>query len=250
MSFLGSKELEEILPTCIDKYSKDRIDNVAYELCLGDEVYLTDSANGKKERLDEKNSQVVIKPGQFALLLTQETLTLPTNILGFISIKFSQKIKGLVNISGFHVDPGFHGKIIFSVYNAGPATIVLDKGQPYFLLWFSQLSSNSSSYSGKHKNQQAISGEQISALNGELASPNSLLKKINDLESKLQYATWIGGLIVAGLISFMLKGALEYSNKDNEVKPEITNLKVDSIASVKVDSILRIKRLGNDTTAR
>jgi len=112
MAFLGKNELKLLLPNCIDNYSENRIDNVAYELCLGNEVYLTDSSSGKKDILDAKNSNVIIKPGQFALLLTQETIKIPTDILAFISIKFSQKIKGLVNISGFHVDPGFEGKII------------------------------------------------------------------------------------------------------------------------------------------
>jgi dCTP deaminase len=153
MAFLGKKELEELLPSCIEGYDVKRIDNVAYELCLGNEVYLTDSTSGKKEILDDKNSQVVIKPGQFALLLTQETVKLPASVLAFISIKFSQKIKGLVNISGFHVDPGFNGKIIFSVYNAGPATIVLDKGEPYFMIWLSELTSDSDPYRGSHQNQ-------------------------------------------------------------------------------------------------
>jgi hypothetical protein len=44
IAYLGTKELEELLPGCIDQFKKERIDNVAYELCLGEEVYLTDSS--------------------------------------------------------------------------------------------------------------------------------------------------------------------------------------------------------------
>jgi hypothetical protein len=38
------------------------VDNIAYELSLGSQVYLTDSSSGKKEILDETNCQVIIHP--------------------------------------------------------------------------------------------------------------------------------------------------------------------------------------------
>ncbi len=261
MAYLGTSELQALLPTCIDKFNKERIDNVAYELCLGEQVYLTDSATGKKEILDEKNSQVVIKPGQFALLLTDETLTLPNDILAFISIKFSQKIKGLVNVSGFHVDPGFVGKIIFSVYNAGPATIVLDKGKPYFMIWFSELTSKSTPYSGKHKNQQDISAENINALKGELASPNVLLERIKSNESLLKNFIWAAGITIGLGVTLSVKSLWDLSKfnegynigiKEKKVKEDINNaikdFKIDSVVSNKIDSILNNRTNQNGTT--
>ncbi len=42
-------------------------------------------------------------------------------------------------MSGFHADPGFKGHLVFSVYNAGSSPISLERGQPYFLIWFAQL---------------------------------------------------------------------------------------------------------------
>jgi dCTP deaminase len=270
MAFLGSNELRAILPTCIDQFDDKRIDNVAYELSLGDEVYLTDSISGKKEFLDAKNPQVIIKPGQFALLLTMETVNIPSDILAFISIKFSQKIKGLVNISGFHVDPGFKGKIIFSVYNAGPATIVLDRGKAYFMIWFSELTSVSQPYDGKHKDQKEITADHISALKGELASPNTLLQKITDLDTKLtqktkeldakrDYNKWIFqaiAVILAGLwIGEMLKNnnlsrGFEYGVTKKTITEEVRAINIDSIISVRVDSIVRNKKLQNDSTKK
>ncbi len=259
MAFLGTTELESLLPTCIDKFNPDRIDNVAYELCLGNEVYLTDSSSGKKEILDDKNSQIVIEPGQFALLLTDEVITIPTNILAFISIKFSQKIKGLINVSGFHVDPGFKGKIIFSVYNAGPATIVMDKGSPYFMIWFCKLTSNSTPYNGTHKGQKNISAENISSLKGELASPNSLLERIKSNESKLNNFSWAAGLLITLGITLSVKSCSDTS-KFNEgyyaglkekraiqyFDSTLSKIKVDSIVTYKIDSLL--KHFKNDTT--
>ena len=259
MAFLGKIELQQFLPSCVEGYDPNHIDNVAYELCLGSEVYLTDSKSGKKELLDDKNSQVVIKPGQFALLLTQETIKIPLNILALISIKFGQKLKGLVNVSGFHVDPGFVGKIIFSVYNAGPATIVLDKGEPYFMIWFSELTSDSDPYKGSHQNQVSISAKHITDLQGELASPNALLTQIKELDKKVdikteelrgkkEYNKWVLqaiAILLLGLcIKFYtdnnaLKEGYQYGLNRKTVQEEVKNLALDSLVTAKVDSILK-----------
>lgn len=246
MAYLGTNELKAILPTCIDKFVENRIDNVAYELCLGNEAYLTNSTTGKKELLDDKNPQVVIKPGQFALLLTDEKVTIPQDILAFISIKFSQKIKGLINVSGFHVDPGFSGKIIFSVYNAGPTTIVLDKGSPYFMIWFSKLTSPSEPYNGKHNGQNSIKAENINSLNGELASPNMLLERIKTQESKVTNFSWAAGVIMSIGIGMFIKSCSDTSKFNegyNAGKAEKeTKLVVDSIVSgLNFDSIIKVK---------
>lgn len=269
MAFLGTKELLVVLPGIIDKpsYDPSLVDNVAYQLCLGNEVYLTDSVSGKKELLNDANSQVVIRPGQFALLLTRETLSIPDNILAFISIKFTQKIKGLVNISGFHVDPGFKGKIIFSVYNAGPAVIKLDKDKPYFLIWFSQLTSISSPYAGIHKGQKEITAENISALNGELASPSVLLTRFKELETKvdrqevdqknrIDYRKWLlQGIIVllAGLLikscndNDALKRGYEDGLNMKTVTDEVRRINIDSLVNAKADSIIKLKTNTHDT---
>jgi dCTP deaminase len=255
MSFLGTSELEKLLPTCIDTFNPEMIDNVAYQLCLGDQVFLTDSKLKKKEILDDKNSQVVIKPGQFALLLTNEKLSIPDHILAFISIKFSQKIKGLVNVSGFHVDPGFKGKIIFSVYNAGPAEIVLDRKQPYFLIWFSELSGTSKPYSGKHKGQSDITAEHISALAGELASPNVLLERMKSNESLLKNLLWAASIIIGIGITLSIKSVWDTSKynegynagiKERQARADVdtaaAKLNIDSLLSVKIDSILKLRK--------
>lgn len=142
MSFLGVKGINELQKAkkIISPFQENRIKNGSYELSLGSEVFLTDSKNGKVEIIDAvKNRQIDINPGQFALLLTAEKVSIPKDKIAFISIKAGEKLKGLVNVSGFHVDPGFSDNLIFSVYNAGPSIIVLNCGEPYFPIWFAEL---------------------------------------------------------------------------------------------------------------
>jgi dUTPase len=68
-----------------------------------------------------------IPPGQFAFLLTEEVVSVPADALAFISVRARTKFRGLVNVSGFHVDPGYRGQLTFSVFNAGPAPIHLKR---------------------------------------------------------------------------------------------------------------------------
>ena len=137
MAFLGSSSLDSLIKAqkVIVPEKVGRIKSGAYELSLGNEVFMTDSNDGKKETLTTDKEQIVINPGQFALLLTEEEVNIPPDKIAFISIKASIKLKGLVNVSGFHVDPGFQGKLVFSVYNAGSSKISMEKGAPCFLIW-------------------------------------------------------------------------------------------------------------------
>ena len=180
MSFLNNTELAKLLPACIDPFLPDRITSGAYELSMGAEFFTTNSDKKVKIRL-KAGEQFIIKPGQFALLVTKETIRIPDNNLGFISIKASVKFKGLINVSGFHVDPGFNGKLKFSVYNAGSRDIILTEGQKLFPLWISEFTSalaTSEVYNGHFQNQDGITTDDISRIEGKLFSPNVLSERI------------------------------------------------------------------------
>ena len=114
---------------------------------------------------------------------------IPLNVLAFISIKASKKMNGLVNVSGFHVDPGFSGRLKFSVYNAGSQSTVLDVGVPLFPIWFYELPEpNEDDYHGKHYGQCSISSADVEQLQGQVSSPAALQKQIDDLRSTV--STW------------------------------------------------------------
>jgi dCTP deaminase len=215
--FLGTNDLIQELPSIVvENFDPKCIKNACYNLRLGNEVYITNAANKKKEILDDKNSQAVIEPGQFALLITKETVLMPDKRIGFITLRFSQKIKGLINVSGFHVDPGFHGKIVFSVYNAGPTTIHLDKDKEYFSIWLAELKQSSGNVKSQFQDQKSISEQYIDSLGGTLASPNALLQKTVDLDNKIQevnqsfkerqtHLDWKRNLVIGLLIAIALK---------------------------------------------
>lgn len=280
MAFLGVKELKELQRThkVVDPFQDNRIKNGAYELSLGAEVYLTDSKIGKVEILNnDTNRGVDINPGQFALLLTKEKVNIPKNKIAFISIKAGEKLKGLVNVSGFHVDPGFHDHLLFSVYNAGPSTIVLNINEPYFPIWFAELKTeleDSEAYNDNNDHYGKLShipAKYIEFLKrGELASPKALFDKIKEVEANLNEKIiksdekkdrndWLFKIMIGLLIAIGLKFLWDWTAYDRgyedcmnektiieQIKHQVNSPTIDSIVSNKVDSILN-KRIQSDT---
>jgi dCTP deaminase len=98
----------------------------------------------------------------------------------------------LINVSGFHVDPGYKGNLVFSVYNAGSSQISLSAGEPCFLIWFADLilehgeSSEYEKENHEHYKQDIIPTKYIDYLAaGEIASPNALSKRMDDNQKEL-----------------------------------------------------------------
>ena len=140
--FWSGETLKERLEPLITPFDPSRVDCSAYTLAMGREVYVspndaTEDPQSVTIRQLGDGEGFTIPPGQFAFLLTDEIVEVPDNALALISIKAKIKWRGLINVSGFHVDPGFKGRLIFSVYNAGPVPVHLRQGQLLFLIWFS-----------------------------------------------------------------------------------------------------------------
>lgn len=176
----------------------DRVNNACYEMSLAGESFITSLDKTKQKYV--QGDQIRIPPGQFALLLTEEEVRIPLNVLSFISIKASKKISGLLNVSGFHVDPGFRGRLKFSVYNAGSESILLDVGKPLFPIWFCQLPEETEDeYVGRHLGQMEISSEDVMRLQGDMASPAALKREIDELRSTITNwkAATIGALLTS-----------------------------------------------------
>lgn len=257
--FLGPSDLKTFLnKTIISDYEEANIEQAAYELALGTEVYRTDAPDRKIEILDDKNKTVEINPGQFTLLLTKETINIPPDKLAFISIKAKHKLKGLVNVSGFHVDPGFSGKLLFSVYNAGPSTITLKTGERYFLLWFAELKTTATKNevygkpNNKHYHQDSINLEYVDVLKrGDLSSPSALLDKIKTNEASLTNLKWAATIIIGVALTICIKTCSDYSSFkdgvdygrkmqiDSIVKNSIRIYPKDSLTLRNIDSLIK-----------
>ena len=203
--FWSSETMRERLPDHIEPFVADRVTNGSYELSLGSQAFVTGNRSKTRQNLGD-GDQLCIPAGQFALLLTKEQVKVPLDALALISIKSRWKLRGLMNVSGFHVDPGYHGHLLFSVYNAGPNEILLDQGKPLFLIWYSNLDRmTTDGYSGAGKERSEIKAEDIMMIRGDVYTPQVLADRVHALEKRFGWrreALLIAcGAIVGGIAS-------------------------------------------------
>ena len=232
MAFWSGETLKEKLPELIAPFEAKSIDCAAYTLHVGSEVYISpdrkvsDPTRHSKKRL-APGEAFTIPPGQFGFLTTAEHVTIPDNALAFISIKARLKFGGLVNISGFHVDPGYQGELLFSVLNAGPKPLHLQQGQPLFLIWYADLDQTTAEKKKEGSGFKGIDPTLINGISGEILSLQSLSDTQRDIEQRLtrqlqEQATTISNLkllvgvfltaamsLVVGLGGWWLRALLE-----------------------------------------
>jgi len=212
----------------ITQYREERVIRCAYELGVGPEAFIT-SKTGDTTHLDE-GEKVTIPPGQFGLLTTKEVIYVPNNAIAFISIRAGIKFQGLVNVSGFHVDPGFRGQLKFAVYNAGSNDIVLDQDERVFMIWFADLSEDTPDpYGQVPATSSIITSKDVGKLKGEVASPAQLKKQVDDIkhdydvrlqsvELSQKILQWLACALIILILGAMLRAgwfdrAIELANR-------------------------------------
>ncbi len=187
--FWSGETLRKHLKVLVKPFDPERVDCAAYTLSVGSEVYVSpndQSADPKTVTVRKlaQDEAFTIPPGQFAFLITEEVVTVPDSALAFISIRAKTKFRGLVNVSGFHVDPGYKGQLTFSVFNAGPVPVHLKQGQPIFLIWYASLDQKTT-FKKNGPVKKGIDTELIVGIADELQSFAGLSKKIENVKNDL-----------------------------------------------------------------
>jgi len=229
VTFWSSQTLEANLAQLIPSGGAPIVDCNAITMTVGKNYYVTprwsDGDSGTRTvHLLDQGEAIAIPPGQFGFLETAETIKLDGRVMGFISFKATYKMKGLVNVSGFHVDPGWEGPLKFALYNAGPNPIHIQQGMPLFLLWIANLDEPS-----KMQRTKASSDDDfVRMVNGVSGSVNSgydLSDRITTLELK-QAATneqiaWIKGIGLALAVGVSLM-FVRFLLDESSTKPPAT----------------------------
>lgn len=217
--FWGGERLKDELGALIDDYDVKRVDRAAYRLRVGGEVYVSptgepnDPRNKPKKPLGEGES-FTIPAGQFGFILTEERIRVPQHAIAFISIRATYKFRGLVNVSGFHVDPRYEGKLLFSVFNAGPGAVHLSRGEECFLIWYASL--DRPSVLQTKMGFEAIPSDLLGPIATGVESFAGLKSKIDENDKKLSdrvttvereqaVMKWASALLIGAIITFGLK---------------------------------------------
>ncbi len=212
--FWGPAKLRQELPNKrIDPFFDDRVDRASYRLSIGHQVYVSPIKRKPKwftRPVTTLNDGQVfaIPPGQFAFLLTHESVKVGLDEIAFISMRAKTKYRGLVNVSGFHVDPGFQGHLTFAVFNAGPVEVHLQQGDEIFLIWFSELTDTCAEYRQAAPNE--ISSELVNGISGKLHSLAELSGRIDKVKRRLEtfHAIALIGLTLLATLIVILAGIL------------------------------------------
>jgi dCTP deaminase len=217
--FWGNKILALRLKELITEYDESRLDRATYRLRIGPEIYVSPTGEpadpkNKPKALLAPGAPFTIPAGQFAFLLTQESITVPNDAIAFISIRASYKFRGLINVSGFHVDPGYNGRLIFAVFNAGPGPVHLAQGEECFHIWYGNIE-GAVEFEPKI-GPQSIPSNIINSISGEIQSfagldakirenDKKLVERISKVEREHEVVRWAAALIIGVIITLGLR---------------------------------------------
>ncbi|WP_081785759.1 dCTP deaminase domain-containing protein [Halomonas sp. BC04] len=156
MATLADNDIEARMDAgnLIVKGSRSQIGAACYELRMGNTYYDLTEADTPIDA--SATGDVLIKPGHRVVLITQEELTIPKDIIARVSSKGSLFSIGLTPVSTY-ADPGFHGNLGIVTQNTSENYITLPVGEPIAKVDFSMLTREAKKpYSGQHGFQTQI----------------------------------------------------------------------------------------------
>ncbi|MBH3202265.1 dCTP deaminase [Serratia marcescens] len=133
---------------------KDEV-SAALDRVMGDEIVLPEG------------EAFFLHPGELALAVTFESVTLPNDLVGWLDGRSSLARLGLmVHVTAHRIDPGWHGRIVLEFYNSGKLPLALRPGMLIGALSFEPLSGPAarpynSRQDAKYRDQQGAVASRI-----------------------------------------------------------------------------------------
>ncbi len=102
--------------------------NQSVEKVMGDEILITEQ------------DTFVLHPGELALGITLESITLPDDLVGWLDGRSSLARLGLmVHVTAHRIDPGWSGNIVLEFFNSGKLPLALRPGMAIGAMSFETL---------------------------------------------------------------------------------------------------------------
>jgi dCTP deaminase len=162
---IGTLTDREITSMCesgrliVEGFDKNNVKQACYELSASSIFYddILTSAGRRKDLRDGKSGpDILIKPHQLAVLITEEELELPSDILGRVLSKGQLFSLGLVPVNTY-ADPGFCGHLGIVLLNASSNYLRIRPGDAIAKIEFSRLTAPvERPYQGQHGYQTGI----------------------------------------------------------------------------------------------
>ena len=153
MAVIGSKLLREVAkcnvgPASVDLTLADKVLIPVQK----DQITLGDKVEYKEIRFT-KDHPFILKPGEFVLAATNEYVTFPSSLCGFVQGRSSIGRIGLTVQNAGFIDPGFEGTITLELVNESRMAIALIPGYRVVQVVLMDVRGNSEKYNGKYNGQ-------------------------------------------------------------------------------------------------
>jgi dCTP deaminase len=205
----------------LDGFDPKNLNPASYDAGLGRRAFL--SSSNTKLNVEAKGI-MTLEPGDFAVVTTFEKFVFPLNIAGTIGIRSHYARKGIIQLSGPQIDPGFRGVLVIGLFNASPRSVVIPFKEPFLTISFFQLVEPAKEgYQGEYQDQEDVPtadiewlaetrgmsfGQIITTLQTLNSSVAGLDKSVEDLDKSIGRMQWIVGIALTAIAAIVAVAAL------------------------------------------
>ena len=146
----------------ISPFENSQVEPASYDLRVGK----FGTATSSKKIVDiEKQGYIPIEPGDFAIIMVFEEISLGLQYAGRLGLRSKYMRKGLIATTGLQVDPGYRGHLKIGLTNLTPKAISLPFKDDFISIELHKLEQPASEpYSGPYQGQTGLSPEDIEAV--------------------------------------------------------------------------------------
>lgn len=183
MSDKGIERARRSKELVIRSFSKKSLQPASYDMRVGDEAF---SSHEKRPINIKSTGSLTIKPGDFILVRTYESVKLSPKIAGRIGLRSFHARKGLALLAGPQIDPGFEGVLVVGLHNLDANALKLSYRERFCTVEFYELSEPvKQPYKGEYQNQNTIREQDSTAIKERIAAWAPIDDRLKELEEKM-----------------------------------------------------------------
>lgn len=183
---MSDKDIREAMSSeelIIRNFSPKVLQPASYDMRVGKEAF----SSHEKGRIDvTRERPLVIKPGDFILIRTYESIKLSPRIAGRIGLRSFYARKGLALLAGPQIDPGFDGVLVVGLHNLDANELKLPYRDPFCTVEFYRLSEPvQQPYQGDYQHQRKINERDCMAIKERIPAWSPIDNRLKELEEKV-----------------------------------------------------------------
>lgn len=138
----------------IRDYDRALLSPASYDARLGRRAFVS----SEKAKIDvEAKGNLLLQAGDFAVITTFERFEFPLDLVGHIGMRSHYARKGVIQLSGPQIDPGFCGVLVVGLFNSSPRDIIVPYKEPLVTIEFVRLIEPAKKgYCGPYQEQEDV----------------------------------------------------------------------------------------------